>query len=118
MSYQPSANGRYTRIKDGAEVEVTSCTGSNGMATVTVQSAHRRSYVRLENFWRKYEAINCARCGSIPPAGICCSSHNIPLCHGCYRRTHFADLCVADCGLCAAEGLDPGRRMPEKTVAQ
>lgn len=47
----------------------------------------------------------CQRCGTTPAAGTCCSSHGKHLCHLCYRRTHFAELCVAGCQQCAVEGL-------------
>lgn len=47
----------------------------------------------------------CSRCGERPAAGTCCSSHGKQLCHGCYRRTHFVEVCAAGCPLCAAEGL-------------
>ncbi|XTZ18155.1 hypothetical protein ACQSSU_12675 [Micromonospora echinospora] len=48
----------------------------------------------------------CSRCETTPAApGICCSSHGKRLCHLCYRRTHFVEVCVAGCSDCAAEGL-------------
>jgi hypothetical protein len=31
------------------------------------------------------------------------------LCHACYRRTHFVEVCVAGCPNCAREGLDPAK---------
>jgi hypothetical protein len=49
----------------------------------------------------------CERCASRAAVGRCCSSHGKNLCHGCYRRTHFVEVCVAGCALCAAEGLTP-----------
>jgi hypothetical protein len=56
---------------------------------------------------KKYEAvITCARCETAA-VGPCCSSHNAMLCHGCYRRTHFVELCVPGCPDCASGGLDP-----------
>lgn len=36
---------------------------------------------------------------------VCCSSHDARMCHGCYRRTHFVEICVEGCEKCAAEGL-------------
>ncbi len=47
---------------------------------------------------------SCARC-SKAAAGTCCSSHGKKLCHLCYRRTHFVEVCVEGCRECAAEGL-------------
>ncbi|MGA3524224.1 hypothetical protein [Melissospora conviva] len=60
MSYTTPKPGPYRRIKDGALVQVVGFTpvvgGArvSGMAEVTVK-ATRLSYVRLENFWKKYE---------------------------------------------------------------
>jgi hypothetical protein len=54
-------------------------------------------------------AATCIRCTSVPSAGLCCSAHKAALCHGCYRRTHFVEVCVSDCQNCAAEGLDPAK---------
>lgn len=58
---------------------------------------------------RKNEAVttkpNCWRCETTPAAGTCCSSHKKDLCHLCYRRTHFVEVCVAGCTECATEGL-------------
>lgn len=50
-------------------------------------------------------AAPCVRCTTTPAAGTCCTSHGKKLCHLCYRRTHFVDVCVAGCTECAAEGL-------------
>jgi hypothetical protein len=48
----------------------------------------------------------CVFCKDTPAAaGTCCSSHGKRLCHLCYRRTHFVDICAAGCRDCAAEGL-------------
>lgn len=47
----------------------------------------------------------CIRCKSTPADGACCSAHNKLLCHACYRRTHFVEVCVAGCSACAREGL-------------
>ncbi|MEU7980497.1 hypothetical protein AB0B63_18435 [Micromonospora sp. NPDC049081] len=47
----------------------------------------------------------CERCTNTAATGTCCSSHGKKLCHLCYRRTHFVELCVAECRKCAAEGL-------------
>lgn len=54
----------------------------------------------------KLRAALCVRCATTAPApGTCCSSHNKRLCHLCYRRTHFVEVCVAGCRDCAAERL-------------
>lgn len=45
--------------------------------------------------------INC----STKPGETCCSSHGKHLCHRCYRRTHFVEVCIAGCKDCAREGL-------------
>lgn len=47
--------------------------------------------------------IVCIRCLSKPSVGPCCSSHDRYLCHGCYRITHFVQVC--GCSACDAEGL-------------
>jgi hypothetical protein len=49
----------------------------------------------------------CERCNkeSVSAAEGCCSSHRKFLCHDCYRRTHFVEVCSAACTACAAEGL-------------
>jgi len=49
----------------------------------------------------------CIRCKTVRALALCCSSHNALLCHGCYRRTHFVEICVPGCPDCAREGLDP-----------
>lgn len=54
------------------------------------------------NPWAKH----CERCQTAYSRGECCSSHGKGLCHGCYRRTHFVEICVAGCADCATEGLD------------
>ncbi|MFI6238377.1 hypothetical protein ACIBEF_00695 [Micromonospora sp. NPDC050795] len=59
---------------------------------------------------------NCWRCKTTPAAGSCCSSHNKNLCHLCYRRTHFVEVCVAGCFECAAENL-PVKLSELKAVA-
>jgi hypothetical protein len=51
------------------------------------------------------EKTSCARCATTTAAGTCCTSHNKALCHLCYRRTHWVEVCVAGCPQCAAEGL-------------
>lgn len=48
---------------------------------------------------------HCIRCKMKPADGICCSSHGKRLCHGCYRQTHFVEVCVAGCSACTREGL-------------
>lgn len=55
----------------------------------------------------------CVRCRTVVAAGICCSSHNKPLCHHCYRITHFVEVCVPGCKECAAELLPVSLRDPE-----
>ncbi len=61
--------------------------------------------------------LACVRCESKPAESICCSSHQKELCHGCYRRTHFVEICGAPvdgerkCPKCEAEGLDPNARV-------
>lgn len=46
------------------------------------------------------EARRCERCSG-PHDHVteeCCSTHRKRLCHACYRRTHFVEVC--DCALC------------------
>jgi hypothetical protein len=47
----------------------------------------------------------CVRCGK--PADhdteTCCSSHEKRLCHACYRRTHFVEVCRCSRPACVAE---------------
>jgi len=52
-------------------------------------------------------AFVCPGCLKRPAVSTCCTSHNRVLCHGCYRRTHFVEVCVSGCPACAREGLDP-----------
>ena len=47
----------------------------------------------------------CERCANALSVGACCSSHLKELCHGCYRRTHFVEVCVKGCRECAKENL-------------
>lgn len=48
----------------------------------------------------------CARCSTKPAqSGVCCSSHGRRLCHLCYRRTHWVEVCVTGCPDCATENL-------------
>jgi hypothetical protein len=62
--------------------------------------------VRLfEVFGDLHEAEPCAACGDVASVGECCSSHCKQLCHRCYRRTHFVEVCIAGCEACAREGL-------------
>jgi hypothetical protein len=49
--------------------------------------------------------MTCIRCRTTESAGLCCSSHKAALCHGCYRRTHFVEICVEGCSDCTREGL-------------
>lgn len=46
-------------------------------------------------------------CGYCPVAavGVCCSAHNAQLCHYCYRKSHFVEVCIEGCDNCATEGL-------------
>jgi hypothetical protein len=54
----------------------------------------------------------CVRCKTLPaPEGFCCSSHDKELCHGCYRQTHFVEICGETCTKCTREGLDPTTRV-------
>ncbi|WP_203823086.1 hypothetical protein [Paractinoplanes ferrugineus] len=59
MSYQmPDVFGQYRRKSDGLAVIVGGCTGSESFSEVTCRRADgsgHRWYVRLENFWKKYE---------------------------------------------------------------
>ncbi len=50
-------------------------------------------------------ASRCIRCKTTDADTLCCSSHQALLCHGCYRRTHFGEVCVEGCPACAREGL-------------
>lgn len=52
-------------------------------------------------------ALACIRCKTVEAAGFCCNAHGKQLCHLCYRRTHFVEICIADCPDCAREGLNP-----------
>lgn len=55
--------------------------------------------------WLAEHTGMCVRCYVVAATGECCSSHGKKLCHACYRRTHFSELCVEGCPLCAAESL-------------
>jgi hypothetical protein len=46
------------------------------------------------------------------PGEFCCSAHSAHMCHACYRRNHFVEVCVAGCAACEREGLDPKARVP------
>jgi hypothetical protein len=51
----------------------------------------------------------CANCKKMMANGGCCSAHDkILMCHLCYRRTHFVEVCgkTKTCFGCSAEGLD------------
>lgn len=54
----------------------------------------------------------CGHCLIRDAAGICCSAHNKALCHGCYRRSHFVEVCAVGCVLCGAEELEPTAPVP------
>lgn len=47
----------------------------------------------------------CSRCLMAESTGLCCSTHGRWYCHRCYRRTHWVELCVEGCELCAREDL-------------
>ena len=47
----------------------------------------------------------CIRCKTFDSTGSCCSSHDKQLCHACYRRTHFVEVCDEGCPRCLVEGL-------------
>jgi hypothetical protein len=50
--------------------------------------------------------VACERCQTTTATDDpCCSSHSKALCHLCYRRTHFVEVCVAGCLGCASQGL-------------
>jgi hypothetical protein len=53
----------------------------------------------------------CQRCSLVPLTGSCCSAHGSRLCHGCYRRTHFVEICTPGCSACASEGLPDGKAL-------
>ena len=38
--------------------------------------------------------------GTDQPVSVCCSSHQKDLCHPCYRRLHFVEVC--NCSECEA----------------
>jgi hypothetical protein len=69
-------------------------------------------YVTLDRLFEVFgdlgEAEPCIRCNDVAATGPCCSSHGKALCHRCYRRTHFVEVCVAGCSDCAREGLPTG----------
>jgi hypothetical protein len=52
-----------------------------------------------------WEVVVCEHCKTTPPVATCCHAHDKLLCHACYRRTHFVEVCVAGCAACAREGL-------------
>jgi hypothetical protein len=49
--------------------------------------------------------LACLLCKTVAAVGACCSSHNKQLCHRCYRRAHFVEVCTEGCANCAREGL-------------
>lgn len=55
MTYRIPPNGTYRRKRDGANVEVVGCTGNGSFFDTVAVQGDRLSYVRLENFWTKYE---------------------------------------------------------------
>jgi hypothetical protein len=52
-----------------------------------------------------WEVVVCDLCKTAPPFAPCCYAHDKMLCHACYRRTHFVEVCGAGCDACAREGL-------------
>lgn len=62
------------------------------------------------------DTATCARCQIEPARGECCTSHGRQLCHLCYRRTHWVEVCVEGCQDCTAEGLPV--RLPQRPTAQ
>lgn len=61
----------------------------------------------FEALFPEPDRTQCSRCMRRASLGPCCGSHGVDLCHGCYRRTHFVEICVEVCTDCAAEGLNP-----------
>jgi hypothetical protein len=61
MSYRQPALGAYTRKSDGTEVVVLGSTGGewndNVLLTRTTDDGKKHTWhVRLENFWKKFDA--------------------------------------------------------------
>lgn len=76
---------------DGSAATVMNPDGTPGFTLAVAAEAHTAA---------------CSRCGATrAAAGECCSSHGRRLCHLCYRRTHWVEVCVAGCPDCASEGL-------------
>jgi hypothetical protein len=48
------------------------------------------------------DTATCERCLGVHDhtTETCCSSHEKRLCHACYRRTHFVEVC--GCALCVS----------------
>lgn len=53
----------------------------------------------------------CMQCEKTAADSVCCSSHDVELCHRCYRAFHFVEICSPACAKCAREGLDPAKRV-------
>jgi hypothetical protein len=51
-------------------------------------------------------AVRCWSCGERAEhdTTTCCSSHERTLCHACYRRTHFVEVCGCGREACKREG--------------
>lgn len=60
MSYTIPARGTYRRKRDGVHVEVVGCTGNTSFSDTVAIQGDRLWYVRLENFWKKYEPADAA----------------------------------------------------------
>lgn len=88
-------DGNGTRFERDNEslAEVWSCGEEYGIPTEAV----------FRGFHELHPA--CISCERVPAESLCCSSHQHELCHRCYRRTHFVEVCVEGCSKCAAEGL-------------
>lgn len=72
-----------------------------------VRGACSNSNCRCRTF---AEVTACALCKVADAVGgLCCEAHGALLCHGCYRRTHFVEVCTFGCVACAREGLDPAK---------
>lgn len=53
------------------------------------------------------EAGICQRCERIRLLTHCCMAHMKEMCHECYRRSHFVEVCHPECTRCARDGLAP-----------
>lgn len=50
----------------------------------------------------------CTSCGECNDHDtlVCCTAHSLSLCHHCYRRTHFVQVCRCGRPECAEETTD------------